>query len=103
MTKAIDIKSYYVVSNDVIAKKLEDEYVIVPLISGVGDLDSEIYSLNKTGSLVWEKLDGKKNLEEIIFVLSREFNISQKEIMEDILELIVELLEKGFIFEKHGA
>ncbi len=100
MTKLLDIKSFYVVSNDVIAKKIENEYIIVPLISGVGDLDSEIYSLNRTGSILWEELDGKKSLEEVIYILSQKFNISKNEIIQDVMEIVLELIEKGFVLEK---
>lgn len=100
MTKPLDIKSFYVVSDDVIAKKIEDEYIIVPLIAGVGDLDAEIYSLNRTGSILWDELDGKKSLEEVIFILSQKFNISRDEIIQDVIEIVHELMEKGFVIEK---
>lgn len=100
MANSLDIKSYYAVSNDVIAKKIEDEYVLVPLVAGVGDLDSEIYSLNRTGSILWEKLDGEKNLEEIILILSQKFNISKDEIIQDVIEIVLELIKKGFVIKK---
>jgi hypothetical protein len=100
MTKLLDIKSFYAVSNDVIAKKIEDEYVIVPVIAGIGDLDSEIYSLNRTGSILWEELDGKKSLEEVVLILSQKFNMSKDEIIQDVIEIVLELMKKGFVHEK---
>ncbi len=100
MTTSVNTKSFYIVANDVIVKKIEDEYVIVPLVSGVGDLNSEIYSLNRTGSILFEALDGEKTLEEIIQMLSEKFSAPKNQILKDVKEIIHDLLEKGIVKEK---
>jgi hypothetical protein len=97
MKEAVDIKSCYKISKDVIAKKIEEKYLIVPLVSGVGDLDAEIYSLNRTGAMVWDELDGKKTLEEIILKFSEKFNISKKNIRKDVSDIVSEFVNKGFV------
>ncbi|MEA2060003.1 MAG: PqqD family protein [Thermodesulfobacteriota bacterium] len=59
--KTVNIKSSYAVSNDVISKEIDGEIVIVPLESGIGNLNEGMFSLNKTGKIIWEMLDGKKS------------------------------------------
>lgn len=96
----INCQSYYYISKDVITRKIEGELVIVPMISGVGNLDSEMYSLNETGSAVWEKLDGKTNLDDIIHDLAKEFNTSYDQIKSDVLELMEGFKKMGLLIEK---
>lgn len=96
----IDCQLCYGVSKEVITRQIEGELVIVPMISGVGDLNSQMYSLNETGTAVWEKLDGKTRLEDIIRDLAKEYNTSYDQAKADILD-IMELLEKmGLLVEK---
>ena len=86
MPRQIDLESCFAVSNDIIAKKIENEYIIVPLNSGVGDLDSEIYSLNQSGSILWEELDGKQTLNEIISKFVKKYDAPPKKILKDVME-----------------
>ena len=45
-------------SEDVVARIIEGELIIVPLVSGIGDMDDELYSMNGTGRAIWSRLDG---------------------------------------------
>lgn len=99
MSMIIDTKKCYCVSNNVIAKEIEGELVIVPMIADVGNLDAEMFSLNSTGLAVWKQLDGKENLESVITALSEEFAATYDQIKDDVIEIIEELLEKGLVVE----
>jgi hypothetical protein len=50
-------------SEDVVAREIEGDMIIVPLVAGIGDADDELYTLNETGKAIWKKLDGQKSLE----------------------------------------
>ena len=100
MNDTIDIKSRYRVSDEIIAKELEDQLIIVPLSSGIGDLDAEMYTLNRTGSILWKELDGERPLDTIITDLARRFSEPEEKIRKDVLELIHDLLEKQLILKK---
>lgn len=99
MGKKINIKQYYSISDNLVSKEIEGELVIVPLISGIGNLDSEMYSLNRTGSAVWKKLDGKSSIENILHELVEEFDSEFNLLKNDIIELMEDLLKKELIFE----
>ena len=48
-------------SEDVVARLIEGDLIIVPLTAGIGDADDELYTLNETGKAVWQTLDGKRH------------------------------------------
>jgi hypothetical protein len=93
----IDLNKHYCVSKEIIAKEIEEELVIVPLKAGVGDLDSEIYSLNSTGISIWEKLTGTRSLDEVIKMVSVEYGMPYDEIKLDVIQLLEDLVEKGIV------
>ncbi|MDX9786767.1 MAG: PqqD family protein [Desulfobacterales bacterium] len=96
---SVDLNNCYRVSADVVAREIEGELVIVPLKSGLGDLDAEMYALSATGIAVWEKLDGHTTLFEVIKVLSAEYNAAFVEIEVDVVALVGELIGKGLVLE----
>jgi hypothetical protein len=95
----IELKKTYVPSKEIVTRVIEGELIIIPLTAGIGDLEDELYALNETGRVIWERLDGQKELSDIVFDLSREYQGDQQEIEEDISGLISELLKRGLIRE----
>ncbi len=95
----VDIQKYYKTIDEAIARQIEGETVIVPLVSGIGDLDAEIFSLNSTGTVVWEKLNGAVTLNDVIMNISKDYDIPYDQIKEDITNLVEKLLKKGLIIE----
>lgn len=95
----IDIQKCYKRAEDVISRVIEGETILLPLISGVGDLDSEMFSLNRTGTIVWEKMNGDSTLNDIIFKISTAFNIPYNQIRKDVIDLSEDLLRKRLIIE----
>lgn len=99
MNISVNMHTVYKPSEKVIAKNLEGRIMIVPLVSGVGNLDDELFQLNETGSAVWEMLDGKNRLIDIANTLSKEYEAPCETIERDILALIDKLMEKKFVIE----
>jgi hypothetical protein len=91
--------SVFILSEDVIVRDIEGEIIIVPLTSDIGDMEDVIYTLNKTGRAILEKLDSQKSLLEVIKELQTEFEATSEEIEVDTLGLIVELYKRHIIVE----
>ena len=89
----------YAISDEVVARDIEGHLVIVPLTSNVGDMEDELYSLNETGREIWDRLDGKTSLRDLINQLSEEYEASFQEIEADVFGLMKELLKRKFIVE----
>lgn len=91
------LNSVYVPSQDVVAREIEGELIIIPLTSGIGDMGDEIYTLNETGRAIWQSLDGKMSLREVIASLMAEFEANDKEIETDVQGLVAELLGRKML------
>jgi hypothetical protein len=89
-----------ITSEDVVARIIEDELIIVPLVSGIGDMDDELYTMNETGRAIWSRLTGEKNLRSIATDLAEEFSASQEVIEKDLLGLITELARRKMVVVK---
>ena len=97
MELSIDLNNIYKPSEEIVARDVHGEFVIIPITSGIGDTDDEIFSLNNFGRSIWDRLDGKKSLKEIAGVLVSEFQGAQEEIEADVLGLTEELLKRKMV------
>ncbi len=59
--------------------------------------DKQIRGLNPVGTRIWELIDGKTTFDQIARIISREFDISPAQAMQDTQEFINQLVEKGLI------
>lgn len=60
-----ELERIYAKSRDLVEREIEGEIIIVPLTSGIGDLEDELFSLNEVGKDIWTRIDGKKPVSEI--------------------------------------
>ena len=87
-------------SEDVVAREIEGDLIIVPLVAGIGDADDELYTLNETGKAIWQKLDGEMSLGQVATVLSEEFSSPESEIEKDVLGFVSEMVRRGMLAVK---
>ena len=93
----VSLEKVYVHSEDVVAREIEGEIIIVPLVAGIADVDDELYTLNETGKAIWKLLDGTKSLREVAEELAREFE--GDEIVRDVLGFVTELTARRILVE----
>lgn len=77
----------YSQSEDVVAREIAGEMLLVPIRNNLGDLES-IYTLNETGAFIWSKVDGTHTLAEICAAMQVEFEVSEDEAWSDLLEFV---------------
>ena len=102
MKAKVDPDAIYAPSEDIVAREIEGELIIVPLVSGIGDMEDELFTLNETGRAIWEKLDGEKSLKDVAEELSMEFEAPAGEIETDVTGLAEELLKRRMLVEVSG-
>jgi hypothetical protein len=100
MAKGIKMEAVYCPSKDVVAREIEGVMLIVPIVSGIGDMEDELFSLNDTGRAIWKELDGNNTLKDIAGKLAGEFDASLAEVQEDVRGLLHELLKRRMVEEK---
>lgn len=99
MDSTVNANAVYVPSEEIVAREIQGEFIIVPITSGIGDLEDDIFSLNETARSVWGKLDGKRNIKEVIADLKIEFEAPAADIEKDVIGLVAELLRRRMLVE----
>ena len=90
-------------SDDIVAREIEGEIVIVPLASGIGDAEDELYSLNETGQAIWKHLDGACTLDAVVDALAQEFDAPRTELEVDVLGFAGEMVRRGILAVKDDS
>lgn len=81
---------------DVVYRVIAGEAILIPIsreTQGAG----RMLTLNETGAFVWERLDGKRPLEEILRELRDEYAVNGETACRDLLELVSSLEETGAV------
>ncbi len=97
MEQSIDINRIYVRSDDVVAREIEGELIIVPLTAGIGNMEDELYTLNETGKAIWDRLDGHHTLRQVIGELAEEYAAPSEDITHDVAGLVGELVQRKIL------
>ena len=95
----IDMDARYTASGNIVARVIEGELIIVPLVSGIGDLDDELFSVNETGKVIWDELDGKTSLVQIVQSLADRYSVSRDDMEKDVRGFVGELLRRKMIVD----
>lgn len=78
-------------NSDVVAKRLEDELVVVHLGT------NQIYSLNSSAARLWELLESGFGLAEAKEQLIEEFDVSMEQLEEDVSATLTLLVQNQLI------
>jgi hypothetical protein len=100
MDNVISLDSVCALSDDIVARVIEGELIIVPLAAGIGDMEDELYTLNDTGKAIWDRLDGEHTLRQIATELSSEYDSPVTEIETDVLGLVTELVRRKMLLAR---
>jgi hypothetical protein len=74
-------------SSSIVSRRTGDEYILVPVTGNIADMDS-IFTLNETGAFIWETIDGRKTVEEIIHKVVNEFEIDEATATKDVIDFL---------------
>ncbi len=97
MLETIELSYTYVPSEDVVAREIEDEFILVPLTSEIGEDEDELFSLNQIGRTIWKQLDRNKTLEDVVSELSNDFDGPKERIESDVLGFMAELFNRKMV------
>ena len=53
MDEKIELAGVFSPSDEIVSREIEGEIIIVPLTSGMGDMEDELFTLNETGRAMW--------------------------------------------------
>jgi hypothetical protein len=97
----MDIKpdSCYKPSKDVVVREVMGKILIVPLTSGIGDMEDDIFTLNESARAIWDRLVRGDSVKAVIAALSGEFEADAGEIEKDVTGLLKELIKRRILEE----
>lgn len=81
----------WVASTEVTSSEIGDELALLDPKSG------QYFTLNQTGSAVWQCLDTPRSMEDLVRTVTEKFDIDSSECENDIKELIIQLSDAGLI------
>lgn len=81
------LKSILSHSPSIVSRKTGNEYVIVPVADNIADMNS-VYTLNDSGAFIWEHIDGKRTVEELIAAVTTEYDIDKGNASKDVFSFI---------------
>jgi hypothetical protein len=93
------MEAVYAPSEDVVAREIEGELIIVPLVAGIGDMEDELFTVNETGKAIWDQLDGGRSLAEVVAALAESYDAPPGEIERDVRGLVEELVRRRMLVE----
>lgn len=94
----IDLYAVYDKSDNVAAREIENEFIIVALEPSSNLKPDALYLLNETGREIWEQMNGKTSLNQLIQMMNKRYNTaSDDQIRNDVMALAKELLDHNMI------
>lgn len=86
----------YIKETNFVTREIAGETIIVPVRGNVGDLDS-IYTLNDIGTMIWQLIDGKKSVNQIIEAICNTYEVTAEQAEKDTIEFLNTLNAAGLI------
>jgi hypothetical protein len=90
----------FIRNSDVISRKIAGELFLVPVKGKVADMEN-IFALTAVAEYIWDRLDGRKSLNEILDNVVDRFDVEHEQAESDIREFIMELMGAGLITEEN--
>lgn len=87
----MDLNKYPVLHPQVATRTVDGEAVIVLADSG------QVNVLNPVGTRMWELMDGKRNIQQIVDAICEEFDVSEEEAKRDLEEFLQQLIDVNAI------
>lgn len=97
MKEKIKLNAIYKPSEDVVIRNIQGEFLLIPITNGTGNLEESIFSLNKYGRAIWDRLDGKLTLKKVVDSLALKYEAPLEEIEKDCFGLMEELLKRNMV------
>ena len=91
---SVDVR--FVRNQEVVARKIQGELIIVPIRRGVGDLNS-LYTLNPVGAVLWDFMNEGHTLGEMVKRVCDEFEVTASEAQQDIEAFLDSLMEEKLV------
>lgn len=85
-------------TGNIVSRRIAGELFLVPISGDIANMQ-RIFALTVTAEFIWEKLDGRLNLNDICRDVLDRFDVPEEQAEADIQEFVTELLKEGLAGE----
>jgi len=83
--------SMIVIAEDVVSCDLDGEAAILNMNNGT------YYGLDPIGAKIWNMLKNPSNLDNLVGIITKEYDVEKERCEKDLIELVNELIENGLV------
>lgn len=91
----IELKSFSELKTRFVAREVGNELIIVPLTGNVAQMNA-LFTLNETGKFIWENITAERSVDDLVDVMTDEFEIDRETAQRDI-ELFLNKLQSTLV------
>jgi hypothetical protein len=95
----MELQSLYKMKSGFVAREVGNELILVPLTGNVAQMNA-LFTLNDTAKFIWENITEKNTEEDLINLMTEEFDI-ERETAENDIKLFLGKL-KNTLDNKHS-
>jgi hypothetical protein len=88
----------FVRDGNVVSRKIAGELFLVPVKGKLAHME-QLFTLTAVAEYIWDRLDGRKSLNDILNDITAHFDVEEEPAESDIREFITELMGAGLIHE----
>ncbi len=85
-------------NKDVVSRTIAGEFFLVPVAGNLADME-RLFVLSAVGEFIWDRVDGKRSLDDICDEVVAKFDVAKDRADPDIREFVAELVSAGLIQE----
>lgn len=79
-----------------ILRRIADEYVLLPCGKRAEEVN-EVVTLSETAAFIYEHAEEITEVEEMIRLVSKEYQVEEKIVREDVKEVVRYMKQKGYL------
>ena len=76
-----------------VTREIDNELILMPIYKTNKEIN-EMYTMNETAQMMWNEIDGKATLAQVLDSLTEKFDKTKKEVIQKDLEELVKDLMK---------
>ncbi len=73
--------------NNCVSKKIGEEYILIPVYQDA-DSGQSIFRMNETAAFIWDRIDGKNTLDEMVDMVVAQFDVSREIAQNDVSQFL---------------
>lgn len=82
-----------------VMRRLADDYVLIPC-GETAEYVNQVMTLSETAAFIYERAESAGTSEKLTRLLSREYQVDEEDVREDVDEILKKLEEAGILEER---